>query len=171
MIANKRSGRVTVGMFGWMHAGGVGQLADVGPGRLTGQKYIEMLQDVLLPSVEILLFPQEQPFYLVQDNSPIHTCHAVQEWFEQHPYITLLPHPPRSPDLNPIEHVWSAMNKYNTRTTRGRHMTRNCVLTRAFDSWEHLRGPEGCELTSALVASMPRRLNAVIEAGGGYTCY
>ncbi|MPC62654.1 hypothetical protein E2C01_056743 [Portunus trituberculatus] len=32
VIANKRSGRVTVGMFGWMHAGGVGQLADVGPG-------------------------------------------------------------------------------------------------------------------------------------------
>ncbi|KAG7159570.1 Transposable element Tcb2 transposase-like 5 [Homarus americanus] len=112
-------------MFGWMHAGSVGQLADVGPGRFTGQKFVEELGDVLLPSVEALFFQQGEPFYLVQDNSPIYTCHAVREWFGRHPYITLLPHPPRSPDLNPIEHVWSAMNKYNI-PSAGRHLIREC---------------------------------------------
>ncbi|KAG7159729.1 Transposable element Tc1 transposase-like 12 [Homarus americanus] len=72
------------------------------------------------------------------------------------------------PDLNPIEHVWSAMNKYNI-PSAGRHPTQDYVLTRALEAWEWLRGPKGLDLTSKLVASMPCRLNAVIEAGGGYT--
>ena len=95
MVATRRSGRVTAGLFGWMHASGVGQLADVGPGRLTGQKYVELLEEVLLPSVEVLLFPEGEPFYLLQDNSPIHTCRVVQEWFTRHPYITVLPYTPQ----------------------------------------------------------------------------
>lgn len=169
MVEGKRSGRVSAGLFGWMHAGGVGQLVDVGQGRFTGNKYIDLLEGALLPSVEAMLFPAGTPFYLVQDNSPIHTCRAVKEWFARHPHITLLPHPPRSPDLNPIEHVWAAMIKHMPDT--GPHLTRDGVVTTALQAWEHLRSRERRDLTSALVASMPRRFNAVIAAGGAYTKY
>ena len=163
------SGRVTAGLFGWMHASCVGELTDVGPGRLTGQKYVELLEEVLLPSVQMLLFPAGEPFYLLQDNSPIHTCRAVQEWFTRHPYITVLPHPPRSPDLNPIEHVWAAMAKHMPVQERPRG--RDAVVRSALQAWEHLRRPPGQLFTSALVASMPSRLNAVLDAGGAYTKY
>ncbi|KAG7177399.1 hypothetical protein Hamer_G016686 [Homarus americanus] len=61
-----------------MHAGGVGQLAYVGPGRFIGQNYVEILEEVLLPSVGSLLFPEAEHFYFVRDNSPIHTRRAVQ---------------------------------------------------------------------------------------------
>ncbi len=57
--------------------------------------------------------------------------------------ITVMPHPPRSPDLN-----------------------RSAVVSSAQREWE-----EGQELTQSLVSSMPRRLNSVLTAGGGYTLY
>lgn len=152
-----------------MHASGVGELADVGPGYLTGDKYVEILEEVLLPTVEALLFPDGEPFYLLQDNSPIHTCQVVREWFGRHPHVTLMPHPPKSPDLNPIEHVWAAMVRHMPEQDRGRN--RDAVVRSAMQAWEHLRRPPGQDITSALVASMPKRLNAVLAAGGAYTSY
>ncbi|XP_076047432.1 uncharacterized protein LOC143028967 [Oratosquilla oratoria] len=40
VISSRRSGRLTAGLFGWMHASGVGELTDVGPGRFTGSQGI-----------------------------------------------------------------------------------------------------------------------------------
>lgn len=169
MVATRRSGRVTAGQFGWMNASGIGELADVGPGRFTGAKYVDILEEVLLPSVQAWLFPDNVPFYLIQDNSPIHTCRAVREWFARHPHITLLPHPPRSPDLNPMEHIWAAMVRKMPDLERPR--TRGAVIAATLEAWEQLRRAPGQPFTAELVASMPRRLNAVLGAGGGYTAY
>ena len=170
MHATQRSGRVCVGVFGWIHASGVGELADTGPGRFTGDGYVELLEDVMLPTVRAMLFPDQTPFHLVQDNSPIHTSRVVRTWFQEHPEITLVPHPPRSADLNPIEHVWAEMVKKG-RPDRIRQRSRERLLENALLSWEQLRLPEGRALTQSLVASMPSRLNDVIGAGGGYTGY
>ena len=82
--------------------------------------------------------------------------------------IKVLPHPPKSPYLNPIEHIWTDMSK---------HMPNDCARRRdisirnALQAWERLRSDEGQALTAELVASMPRRLEAVLAAGGGYTTY
>lgn len=169
VIATKRSGRITAGLFGWMCAAGVGELTDVGEGRFTSDKYVEILDEVLLPSVQALLFPGRTPFSLLQDNSPIHTGRVVRTWFEEHPQITVLPHPPRSPDLNPIEHIWAAMTRlcgeHDGRRARG------TVVRSALRAWEDLRRPEGQCLAESLVMSMRTRLNDVLAAGGGYTKY
>ena len=169
MVGNRRSGRVGAGLFGWIHSSGVGELADTGPGRLTGARYVEILDDILLESVRILLFPEGVPFYLVQDNSPIHTSRVVRDWFQRHPEITLLPHPPRSPDLNPIEHVWAAMTR-RMRANPACHSSDE-VIADARQAWEEIRSPAGQELTVTLVGSLPSRLNSVIGAGGAYTHY
>lgn len=164
MATSKRSGRVCAGLFGWMHAG-VGELVDVGPGRFTGLKYVEILEDVLLPTVRAMFVPDPDPFYLVHDNSPIHISLVVRRWFDEHPEITVLPHPPRSPDLNPIENVWRVM----TRSIE--NPTRESVVIAAVEAWEGLRGAAGQQMVSNNVASMSRRLNAVLAVGGGYTKY
>lgn len=109
---DRRSGRVCAGLFGWIHAGGVGKLVDVGPGQFTGEKYVEILDEVLLPSVRMLQFPDTTEFYLLQDNSPIHKSRTVKASFPEHPEIKVLPHPPRSLDINPTEHIWAAMVKH-----------------------------------------------------------
>lgn len=145
---------------------GVGELVDI-PGRLTAADYVDILEDVLLPTVRALFADEDElHVYLCQDNSPIHTARVVRDWFVRHPEVTFLDWPPRSPDLNPIEHVWAHMSKrwngYDGRNQR-----------ELFDGvkviWENLRAQPN--VPQELVESMPRRLRKVIEAEGGYTKY
>lgn len=51
MVAARRSGRVSVGLLGWMHAGGVGELATIGSGTFTGHQCVEGLEEVHIPTV------------------------------------------------------------------------------------------------------------------------
>ncbi|CAM4712222.1 unnamed protein product [Leuciscus chuanchicus] len=52
-----------------------------------------------------VVFPGGSGLYQ-QDNAPCHTAHIVQEWLEEHgAEFKMLPWPPNSPDLNPIEHL------------------------------------------------------------------
>ncbi|KAK3868149.1 hypothetical protein Pcinc_026435 [Petrolisthes cinctipes] len=81
VVSDGRSERIGAGLFGWIHASGVGELVDVGTGRLTGEEYVEILEEVFLPSDRILLYPHPSEFFLVQDNSPIHKCEVVKKWF------------------------------------------------------------------------------------------
>lgn len=170
VVGNRRSGRVCADLFGWIHAGGVGELVDIGPGQFTEKRYVEILEEVLLPSAKAMLFPGSTPFHLVQDNSPIHTAKVVKAWFKEHPEITVLVHPPKSPDLNPIEQIWAAM-KEKIGSENQIHCSRSGVVDKAMMSWEQLRSPAGRALTEELVSSMPRRLNSIIEAEGACARY
>ena len=44
----------------------------------------------------------------MQDNAPIHTA---ANYLMTSKVITVLPHPPRSPDLNPIMHMWTQIER------------------------------------------------------------
>ena len=71
----------------------------------TGEQYIDILEDVLLPTVRAMALPAPEPIFLVQDNSPLHKFRVVDAWFNDHPEFVRLIWPARSPDLNPIEHT------------------------------------------------------------------
>lgn len=114
-----------------MSPSGVGKLVDVGPERFTGEGYIDVFKDILLPteiwlSLNLIFFF----FFLVWENNPINTAYVVRAWFRQHPEIVALPNPPKSPDLNPIKHVSASMGRDMPReSTRSRFgvIPMNCM--------------------------------------------
>ncbi|CAH1994372.1 unnamed protein product [Acanthoscelides obtectus] len=75
-------------------------------GNMNAQRYIhEVLEPHLLPYLDTLADPTFQ-----QDNARPHVARVTIDVF-QHKDVTLLPWPPRSPDLSPIEHVWDMMGR------------------------------------------------------------
>ncbi|GFU53246.1 transposable element Tcb1 transposase [Trichonephila clavipes] len=71
-------------------------------GTLNNQRYIsEVLEPVVLPYLQGLATAIFQ-----QDNARPHLARIVQRFFVNH-QIELLPWPARSPDLSPIENMWS----------------------------------------------------------------
>ncbi|KAK4244257.1 DDE superfamily endonuclease-domain-containing protein [Corynascus novoguineensis] len=95
---------------------------------------------------------------LLQDNAKIHVARKTTEWLERHG-VWVLEHPPHSPDLNPIEHVWKKMKE---------------ILRRDFPDLYRLKNNEenlAVALIDTLIYSMPKRLRAVVRARGWYTKY
>ena len=71
-------------------------------------QYLEVLDNYLLPSLEILKSGGYEWIYQ-QDNTPCHKAKTVMKWFEE-TNVDVLQWPARSPDLNPIENLWVVMD-------------------------------------------------------------
>jgi transposase len=88
---------------------GVGELGIV-EGIMNAKGYVNILRGNLKNSVRKL---GVQDWYLFhQDNDPKHTARITREWLL---YNTrgLLETPPQSSDINPIENLWSLLEKKN----------------------------------------------------------
>ncbi|GFU71612.1 hypothetical protein TNCV_3035521 [Trichonephila clavipes] len=69
------------------------------------------------------------------------------------------PWPARSPDLSPIEHVWTLGRQCSPRYRRI-----NCADAKTMAG-------SSTGVISDLIESMPRRISACIAARGGFTTY
>jgi hypothetical protein len=63
----------------------------------------------MVPSVRVL-YPDEV-IQFQRDHSSNHDSRAVQEWLSRKADVELIDWPPRTPDMNPIENMWSEVNK------------------------------------------------------------
>src|ERR1043165_4385 len=73
--------------------------------------------------------------------------------------------PGNSPDLNPIENLWSRLKRL---VSPKRPANRECLIAAIIECWFHVITNEHLH---ALVESMPRRCQAVIDARGYPTKY
>jgi transposase len=101
----------------------------------------------------------------LQNNASVHKAKIVQEWFWKQPY-SVMDWPAQSPDLNPIEHVWSILkrrlNLYST-PPKDLHELWNCV--------QEVYATITIDECQRLYASMPDRIAAVLEAKGRWTSF
>ena len=100
---------------------------------------------------------------LQHHNAPIHKAKVVTEWLEKQNW-TVIDHPPQSPDLNPIENLWSAINKHIKKM-----LPRNLyeLETMIKEAWSNIP----VDICAHYARSMKRRCEAVIASGGLPTRY
>lgn len=129
---------------------------------LTAQRYVE---DILEDHVRPMAWHLGENFQLMQDNARPHVA-ATTRAYIQDVGIVAMEWPARSPDLNPIEHIWDELKR--------RVRERNPAPTRIQDlqaaiqeEWEAI--PQ--ETIRKIIRSMKNRLRAVIKARGGNTHY
>ena len=153
-------GGAKIQVWGCMASTGVGSLKVVND-RLNSQKYVELISDTLEEDGRRLC---GEHYVFQQDGATCHTARATKAWFAEHDIPLMDPWPPQSADLNPIEHVWDVIKR-----NLEQHPCKNKTELHAsiFDTWNNLDR----SVTKKLVASMPRRVRAVIAAHGGHTNY
>lgn len=155
-----KHGGGSVMVWGCMAASGVGSLVFV-ESTMKKEDYHRILQDNLLASADKLRM--EPGWTFQQDNDPKHKSKLVMEWL-LYRVPKLLDHPPQSPDVNPIEHLWDHLdNQIRKHEVTSISRLKEIIL----EEW-HKIPPS---VTSKLVESMPNRLKAIIKAKGGPTKY
>lgn len=130
-------------------------------GTLNSGRYIsDVLRPVALPFIRSLRNPTFQ-----QDNARPHVAGPVRAFLDTE-NVRLLPWPARSPDLSPIENVWSMVAEQ-----LARHNTPVTTLDELWYRVEAAWASVPVHAIQALFDSMPRRIKAVITARGGCSGY
>jgi len=112
--------------------------------------------------------PDAPQWYFLHDNAPTFNNDVVRAWLHNKG-IACLEFPPYSPDLNPIENLWSW---FSNRLDVGDCSTVEKLQDRIAEEWEKMQDDEAAlEFMKTLVASMPRRCQAAIDAKGWHTKY
>lgn len=63
-----RSGHVTCNVWGWIHLYGSGELAEI-EGPFTSEKYLELLEEVMIPTVRAMALPYPERIQFMQVNT------------------------------------------------------------------------------------------------------
>ena len=147
-------------VWGTFTAAGVGELIRC-ENSINAKEYIRILNIGLLPSIQKLGISQNIVFQ--QDNAPAHTAKVAKKWFSDNS-IDVMFLPGQSPDLNPIENIWSIIS----RALAGRTFSNNDKLWEAVQfEWNSISSSQ----CSTLAESMSKRIELLKKAKGNAIPY
>lgn len=118
ILQHDRFGGGSVMVWGGISLGGRTALHVLARGSLTAIRYRD---EILRPLVRPYAGAVGPGFLLMQDNARPHVAGVCQQ-FLQEEGIDAMDWPARSPDLNPIEHIWDIMS----RSIHQRHIAPDC---------------------------------------------
>lgn len=154
-----KSGRTSVMVWGAFVESSMSNLVVIPPGQSKAVDFIEVVY-----KGELLGFlAQTSNAFLMEDGAPIHRALVSKAWREQH-LIKTFKWPAQSPDLNPIENIWSLL-KHAVHTRRIRPRTTKDMLTALNEEWQRVSK----DYLNKLINGMPERIQAVIKNKGGTT--
>ena len=130
---------------------------------INSKKYLDVLAKKVIPEMA-RKFPEGSGVFQ-QDLAPCHSSRKVTNFINLN-NISVLHWPGKSPDLNPIENLWSI--------TKLRLQRRDCItmvklIEAIIDCW--YRDPQIQETSKKLIASMPKRVKSVQTCSGGHIRY
>ena len=136
---------------------------------ITASEYTDVVKDTFLPHGQRIFSTQGMSSWVIQqDNDPTHKAAlpVVDQWNAQHASsISVLKNwPPNSPDLNPIENLWSYL--------QGKMDAKGCKDFTEYKAalWQEAKATP-LSYFSNLVGSMGKRLKECISNEGGKTKY
>ena len=136
---------------------------------VTASRILECLQK----NLPAIVLPGD---IFAQDNAPVHKAKIVKEWlaqWAQENEVIVVQWPPYSPDLNPIENAWKMLKESIAKQhpelsdMKSNKHSKTALIQAALEAWAVYRQ----EALDYLIFSMPRRLQAVIDANGWHTKY
>ena len=129
--------------------------------RFNAKRYTKLLEESLVP----IMNTQTCRTIFQHDRAPPHTALHAQKWIEEKA-ISEVPWPSRSPDLNPIENVWSALS--HAVYENAQHYDNVKDLRQAIlEVWDNIE----INYIRSLVRSMSERCLKVVEARSGQSDY
>lgn len=150
----------SVMIWGCISSKGVGNFVFVSD-RLNADKYQGILRNDLVPSIKAIGHGRKTIFQ--QDGATCHTATSTMRWFSNN-RIKVLTWPSGSPDLSPIENIWSIMKKSLRKKLPNTESELKLIIQ---EEWNSITTNQ-CQM---LINTMRNRLDSVIKARGDVTKY
>ena len=165
LVPTFKSGRQSLMIWGSISYGRRGPLVRMPPGRRNATDYVDLILGGPLWDLYVELCEEKGAVLVMEDGAPIHRSKVAQQFRSQNS-MDAIPHPPQSPDLNPIEHVWKRLKiLVNECPTRPANLDELWVALQ--EEWLKI----DIDFINSLILSMPRWVDALFKAKGRSTKY
>ncbi|CAB5393933.1 unnamed protein product [Rhizophagus irregularis] len=149
-------------VWGCFTAQGIGYLCRI-DSRMDAELYCKILEEDFLMTLDYYDLDVVDVVFQ-HDNDPKHKARITTDWLETN-NINVLDWLAQSPDLNPIENLWSELE-------RRLRKDGSIIITNKTSLWEKIQTSWNnieTEVCTKLIETMPRRIEDVIKQKGGYT--